>query len=489
MTENIERFNHEPKPRGNSKHSRKSPLATRITPTVSTIRRLLSCLSRMLGAGPILIVSLCVAQDHKPLYEAHWTIIHAGTLLCDARSAPRQKMSILIKDGTIAEVRDGYMGTAAIPAPAPKYVRVVELQQQFVMAGMVDAHTHIDFPDPDFNVGLSNVAEIVRGGATTARDAGSAPEIIFPLRKAISDGLVVGPHILASGALITATGGHGDFRNGNLRVELSPPSPSSGVCDGVEECEKVTRRQVQFGADQIKIIASGGMSDDSDTGLGSEFTDEELKAIVETAHLMHRSVMAHTHTAESIKSAVDAGVTSIEHGTFLDEDGARRMAEHHVVYDPTLHVEDLFLQAANSPNPNLPESENTARKVRTLMATAPPPAARIGLAQRFGLTIVTGSDASGPITNEVIALVDEGHMSPRDALTAATINGAAAVGLSSTIGTIAPGKDADVIAFDGNPLTNIHDCQKLHFVMARGHIVVDPDTNDGEPTSATVYTQ
>jgi imidazolonepropionase-like amidohydrolase len=490
MTENIKCLDHVPKHSNTSMCPSESSPTNRIAPPMSNVRRLLSGLARVLRVGPVLIASLCVAQDHKPLHEARWTIIHAGTLLSDSRSAPRHEMSILVKDDKIADVREGYVGISAISDSGPKRVRVVELQQQFVMAGMVDAHTHINFPDPDFNIGLSNVEEIVRGGATTARDAGSVPEVIFPLRQAIADGLVIGPRILASGALITTTGGHGDFRNGKLGAELSPPRLSSGVCDGVEECVKVTRRQVQFGADQIKIIVSGGLMDDSDTGLGSEFTDEELRAIVKTAHLMQRSVMAHVYTAESIKAAVDAGVNSIEHGTFLDEDGARRMAEHHVLYDPTLHVQDLVLQAASHPDPTFPESDNTARKVRTMIAAARSPAARIGLAQRFGLTILAGSDGSGPITNEVIALVDEGRMSPRDALTAATVNGAAAVGLSNSIGTIAPGKSADVIAFDGNPLANIHDCQRLHFVMARGHTAVDLDSTDGaDATPATVYTQ
>ena len=441
-------------------------------------------LKAFLAAALGLSVS-CPARGAEPPAPSHWTIIHAGMLLSDARTDPQPKMSILVKDDTITAIRDGYVGAEAIPAPKPEYVKMVELQNQFVMAGMVDAHTHIVDPNLDFGMGLYNVGFMVRGGATTVRDAGSVPEGIFPLRQAIAEGSILGPRILASGSPLTITGGHADFRNGKLQAELSPPLYSRAVCDGVDECEKATRKQVQFGADQIKVMASGGVSDDSDTGLGPAFSDAELRAIVDSAHRLHRTVMAHALSAESIKAAVDAGVDSIEHGDFLNEEVAKSMAQHHVFFDPTLYVLVAIQNVIDHPTPSIPMTEKNIRKFHELMKTAPPIAERMALAKRFGLTILAGSDDGGTVTDEVVALVEQGHLSPREALVASTVNGAEAVHLSDQIGTLAPGKSADVIAFDGNPLTNIEDCHKLHFVMARGRIAVNPDTGEGDPTPAS----
>jgi len=441
-------------------------------------------LKAFLAAALGLSVS-CPARGAEPPAPSHWTIIHAGMLLSDARTDPQPKMSILVKDDTITAIRDGYVGAEAIPAPKPEHVKMVELQNQFVMAGMVDAHTHIVFPNLDVAIGLFNVGLMLRGGATTVRDAGSSPEAIFPLRDAIVEGSILGPRIMASGSPLSITGGHADFRNGKLQDELSPPAYSSAVCDGVNECEKATRKQIQFGADQIKVMASGGVSDDSDTGLGPAFSEAELKAIVVTAHRMHRTVMAHALSAESIEAAVDAGVDSVEHGDFLNEEVARLMAQHHVFFDPTLYSLVALQNAIDHPTPSIPMTEKNIRKFRTMMATAPRIAERMALAKRFGLTILAGSDNGGIITDEVVALVEQGHLSPREALVASTVNGADALHLSGQIGTLAPGKSADVIAFDGNPLTNIEDCHKLHFVMARGHVAVSPDTGEGDPTPAS----
>ena len=445
---------------------------------------------RSVGVRALLAASLglgatCAARGEQPAAPAHWTIIHAGMLLSDARTDPRPKMSIVVKDDTIAAIRDGYVGAEAIPDPRPEHVKIVELQHQFVMAGMVDSHTHIVDPNLSIPDGLYNVALILRGGATTVRDAGSVPEGIFPLRQAIAEGSLLGPRILASGSPLTITGGHADFRNGKLQAELLPPLYSRAVCDGVEECEKATRKQIQFGADQIKVMASGGVSDDSDTGLSPQFSDAELKAIIDSAHRLHRSVMAHAHSAESIEAAVNAGADSIEHGTYLNEETAKLMAQRHVYLDPTLYVLVAIQNAIDHPTPSIPMTEKNIRKFQTMLKSAPSPAERIALAKRFGLTLLAGSDSSGPITDEVIALVEQGHLSPREALVASTVNGAEAVHLSDQIGTLAPGKVADVIAFDGNPLATIEDCHKLHFVMARGRVAVNPDTGEGDPTPAS----
>lgn len=407
------------------------------------------------------------AQQHA----SEWTIVHAGVLLADARKPAQSHMSIVMRGDTIKSIVPGFVGADVVPAAERSGTQIIDLEQRFVMAGLVDAHTHIAFPDPDFVGGLRQLRHLVLGGATTARDAGSNPETIFPLRDAVDQGLILGPTIFPSGALLTTTGGHGDFRNGDHNAELKPPASSSGVCDGVEECEKAARRQIQYGATQIKIIATAGVSDNSDTGLDQQFTDAELRAIVDVAHLMKRPVMAHAHGIGGIKAAVRAGVDSIEHGSFLDEDGAQMMARQHAFLDPTVGVTQTMLDGIAHPTPgDPPASDNTKRKILRMPDAAPGPVARLRLAMKYKIPLLTGSDSGYPVTNEMILFVERGGLTPAESLTAATVNGAAAVGASDKIGTLAPGKIADIIAFEGDPLRDIKDVRQLRFVMTRGRV-------------------
>lgn len=403
-----------------------------------------------------------------------WTIIHAGTLMTDADKPVQRNASIIVHNGKIDSIRPGFVAPSALGGAAPESIGVVELPNKFVMAGLIDAHVHVAFGS--WISALKNAREKVIGGATTVRDAGSAPEVIFPLRDAINQGLAVGPRILASGAPITTTGGHGDFRNGNFAASLQPPAFSSGVCDGVGECAKATRRQIQLGADQIKIIDTAGVVDDSYTGLDQQFTNDELVAIVEASHLMKRKVMAHAIGAEGIKAAVRAGVDSIEHGNYLDDAGAELMKQKGTYLVATLEAPTDVLRRVRTPKPgDQPLSANTKAKVLAM-----PEAERGGVgrqvkvAARHGVKLAIGTDFGGTPGDEMVLMVREGGISAQQALHAVTITNAELLGISKEAGTIEPGKSADIVAFDGDPREQIENATKVAFVMAQGHQAVGP---------------
>jgi imidazolonepropionase-like amidohydrolase len=398
-----------------------------------------------------------------------WIIIHAGTLMTSAAKPVLHDATIVVKNGTIEAIRTGFVGAEAAVGAKADAVRTIELRDKFVMAGLIDAHVHIGFGD--WTAALMNAREKVLGGATTVRDAGSVPEVIFPLRNAINQGLAVGPRILASGAPLTTTGGHGDFRNGNFQAALSAPTFSSGVCDGVGECVKITRRQIQLGADQIKIIDTAGVVDDSDTGLDQQFADAELHAIVDASHLMKRKVMAHAIGAEGIKAAVRAGVDSIEHGNYLDDEGASLMKQHGTYLVPTLEAPTDVLRRVKSPKPgDRPISQNTRNKVLGMPEAQPGAIGRqVKVAIRHGVTIAVGTDFGGTIGDEMVLLVRQGGMSPAAVLRAATITNAELLGISGKAGTLEAGKSADIVAFDGDPLEQIEATTRVTFVMSQGH--------------------
>ncbi|MBN8839955.1 MAG: amidohydrolase family protein [Sphingomonadales bacterium] len=412
--------------------------------------------------------SVLAPKAEKP--ADRWKIIHAGTLMADASKPVMKDASIIVKNDKIDAVRPGFVGAEAIGnGGAPANVAIVELRDKFVMAGLIDAHVHVGAGD--LTAALRNAREKVMGGATTVRDAGGAPEIIFPLRDAINRGLVVGPRILASGAPITTTGGHGDFRNGNFQASLQPPAFSGGVCDGDGECAKVTRRQIQLGADQIKIIDTAGVVDDSYTGLDQQFTDSELRTIVEVSHLMKRKVMAHAIGAEGIKAAVRAGVDSIEHGNYLDDEGAKLMKAHGTYLVPTLEAPTDVLRRVRNPKPgDRPISENTRMKVLGMPEAQPEGIGRqVKVALRNGVTLAVGTDFGGTPGDEMVLMVRQGGMSAAAALRAVTLTNAELLGISAKTGTIEPGKSADIVAFDGNPIDEIEASTRVVYVMSQGH--------------------
>jgi imidazolonepropionase-like amidohydrolase len=426
-------------------------------------------LRALLAATALTCLTPLAALAQAPAKPAdHWVVIHAGSLLAEVGQPVKTNATLVIKNDRIEAIRDGFVA----PDASMPNAQVIELKDKFVMPGMIDAHVHTAFMG-GLAGALVNARTQVMGGATTVRDAGSEPTMIFPLRDAIAQGLAVGPRIMASGMPISTTGGHGDFRNGDFAKSLEPPEFQGGICDGPEECLKATRRQIQLGADQVKMIATAGVVDNSYTGLDQQFSTPEMEAIVTAAHLMKRKVMAHAIGTEGVKAAVRAGVDSIEHANDLDAEGAQMMKAKGTYLVATLMAPYDVLRRVRDPKiaGMFPISENTKRKVLAMAEAQPGGLGRqVKIAMKAGVKMGAGTDFGGTIGEEVGLLVTDGGMSPEAALRAATTSNADLLGLSSEIGSLAAGKSADVIAVDANPLKDIKTLAKPSFVMARGRV-------------------
>ncbi len=282
--------------------------------------------------GKILITTAITICSTFSAYAAEeWKIIHAGTLLADAREEVKTEQSIIIRNNEIIEVRDGYVSAGQVNGTAN--AGVIDLKDQFVMSGLIDSHTHI-LSQQEANgrevrvtrsselstlMGVEFGMRTLRAGFTSIRNVGGDRNAIFALRDAINQGIVTGPRIKAAGQGLSPTGGYGDAAG--FRDDIFP-HPHSGICDGVAECRKAVRTQVKFGADHIKYVATGGVLRKTATGTGQQFTDEEQIALVQAAHAMGRKVAAHAHGKIGLEAALRAGVDSVEHGSYLDEDTA-----------------------------------------------------------------------------------------------------------------------------------------------------------------------
>ena len=407
-----------------------------------------------------------------------WKIIHAGTLLADAREDVLTEQSIIVRNNQIVEVLDGYVPPGQVSGTAN--ARVIDLSNQFVMAGLIDSHTHIlSQQEPNSReirvtrssqlstlMGVEFGMRTLRAGFTTIRNVGADRNAIFALRDAINQGIVMGPRIKAAGQGLTPTGGHGD--GGGYRDDVFP-HPHSGVCDGVAECRKAVRTQIKYGADHIKYVATGGVLSQTATGTGQQFTDEEQIALVEAAHAMGRKVAAHAHGKIGLEAALRAGVDSIEHGSYLDEETADLFVATGAYLVPTLiagHTVERI--ATERPDFFMPAVRQKALEVGPVMKNA------LRLAHERGVKIAFGTDAGvndhGTNAYEMV-LMNEAGMPERDILIAATINAADLMDLTDIIGTIEAGKDADIVATAGNPLENISALMRPTFVMARGNQV------------------
>lgn len=405
-----------------------------------------------------------------------WQIIHAGTLLADAREDTKREQTIVIKNKKIVEVRDGYASASQIDGV--KNAEVIDLKDQFVMAGLIDAHTHI-LGQQEANgrekrvtrssqymtlMGVEYGMRTLRAGFTTIRNVGGDRNAIFAYRDAVNADLTMGPRIKAAGQTISPTGGHGDSSNG-FRDDIFA-HPHSGICDGVTECRKAVRTQIKFGADHIKYVATGGVLSRTATGTGQQFTDEEQAALVQAAHAMGRKVAAHAHGKVGLEAALRAGVDSIEHGSYLDEGTVDLFVEKDAYLVPTLIAGYTVERIAKErPNFFFPAVRQKALEVGPVMKKA------LKLAYEKGVKIAFGTDAGvndhGTNGYELVLMNDAG-MPARAILEAATVNAADLMDLTEVTGTIEAGKEADIIAAKGNPLEDIGTLMNPTFVMARG---------------------
>ena len=403
------------------------------------------------------------------------TAIRAGTLIDGTGAAPVKNAVILVQGDRITAV-----GTNV---PVPAGATVVDLSGATVLPGFIDAHVHLAFRtigDGDWQhagltemssqlalLGAAHAQQTLEAGFTTVRVVGTAHFGDIALRNAINAGWIPGPRIVAAGISFGIRGGHCDETNGLQPDALDHEGGIEvGVADGIEEVRNAVRYMVKYGADVIKICATGGVLSLTDSAGVQQYTEDEMRAIVETATQLDRRVAAHAHGMAGIKAAVRAGVTSIEHGSILDAEAVALMKQHGTWLVPTLlagfTVESLAT-AGRLPAP-------IAAKA---LAIAPRMHNSFKLAVDAGVKIALGTDAGvmkhGTNAREFTLMVRWG-MTPMQAIVAGTSNGATLLGLERDVGTVAVGKRADIVAVTGDPLQNIQVLEHVDFVMKDGKV-------------------
>ena len=423
-------------------------------------------LSVAFGAAALMLSSAAVSQT---------TVIHAGRLLDRPGQPPRGQSTIVVENGRIARIDDGF-------AAAPSGARVIDLRDRFVLPGLIDSHVHLD-SDAGGNAalleevtqgeadvafrGVANARTTIDAGFTTVRNLGG-PAAIRALRDAIAQGIVPGPRILDAGAGISTTSGHGDATL-SLREELHPALPQDNLCDGADACSRAVRLQVRRGADVIKTMTTGGVNSRIGTGLGAQMFDAEAKAIVDTARLYGKKVAVHAHGADGINMALRAGAASIEHGTLLDDESIRLFKRNGAYLVPTLSTVNGYLERlAANPNAYAPD---VLPKIRNRISIT---GKNVEKAYPAGVKIAFGTDAGvskhGRNADEFELMVKHG-MPPAEAIKAATVNAADLLGLASEVGSLEPGKRADIIAVAGDPLADVTVLKRVGFVMKDGQVV------------------
>src|SRR6476660_1435099 len=400
-------------------------------------------------------------------------VLHAARVIDGTGAAAIPNGVVVVTDDKIVAV--GRQGSVTIPAGA----KTIELGNATLLPGFIDAHTHIicrtlgdpagdDAPVRDYDgfgaiLGVANAEKTLMGGFTTIRNVGAPNFDAMALRKAVNDGFVKGPRMQNAGHSIGITGGHCD-ENG-FAPGLKDGDYKTGIADGPDQVRASVRYQAKYGADVIKTCATGGVLSDGDAVGVPQYTYEEMKALVDEATKLERKVAAHAHGTEGIKIAVRAGVSSIEHGSFLDEEGARLMKAQGTFLVPTLSAAEGVERAAKT---------GVLKGLRAEKALAAAAAVRhaIKLAVATKVPIAFGTDAGviphGSNAHEFELLVTWGGMSNMDAILTATRNASKLLGWDKSLGTLTPGKWADIIAVSGDPLQDIKNMERVVFVMKNG---------------------
>ena len=396
-------------------------------------------------------------------------VIRAGHLLDVKTGKTLTNQTIIIQGDKSTKV------TGAVDQIMPKDATVIDLSNTTVLPGLIDAHTHITFTTNfgysalaisvprEALIGARNARVTLEAGFTTVRNVGASGFSDVALRDAINAGDVPGPRMLVSGPALGITGGHCD----NDMLPFEYHAQDEGVADGVEAVQHKTREIIKYGADVIKICATGGVLSHGDNPQASQYTLEEMKAIVADAHRLGRKVAAHAHGAEGIRWASEAGVDSVEHGSYIDDAGIATMKKNGTYLVPTLYLADWFLE--NAEKIGMPP--DLIAKAREVF-----PAARRNVARAFaaGVKVGFGTDAAvyphGLNAHEFAVMVKLG-LTPLQAIQAATINDADLLGWSDKVGTIEPGKWADIVAVDGDPLADVTTLERVKFVMKGGEVV------------------
>jgi len=408
---------------------------------------------------------------------ADTTIIHAGKLLAIPGQAAKSTQTIVVSGERIVKIQDGYADAGEFEGE----VSVIDLKNRFVLPGLMDMHVHLQF-----ELGPKNDSETLKmssqqiemrsvmygmrtllAGFTTVRDAGSRPQEMYALRDGINNGWVDGPRIIAAGG-VGITGGHADISG--MNPKLMEMFTSENVCDGPYDCRRATRNVIKYGADWIKITSTGGVLSDRATGTGQQMEMDELKEVVLAAKRMGRKVASHAHQEDGILAALEAGVDSIEHGSYAGPESIKLFKKTGAYLVPTLLAgETVLLMAKNS------DFMSPAIKDKAI-ATGAAMKGNFAAAYKAGVKIAYGTDSGvskhGTNAREAVLMVQAG-MPAMDVIKSATVSTADLLDMSSSIGTIEAGKFADIIAVGSSPLDNIEELLDVDFVMKGGKVYKD----------------
>ena len=426
---------------------------------------------------------LCAASAFAsiPLARAEsWQLVHAGAVLDRPGQPARGATTLVLRDDQLVELRDGHVATSEIDG-MPDDARVVDLREHFVLPGLIDSHVHLTSDRAGVEAALAeftdsvaaqsyeaagNARKTLAAGFTTVRNLGDGDGITLALRDAIARGDLPGPRILDAGMSISATSGHMDRRLG-VRDELHDAlHAEDNLCDGVESCRRAVRRQVARGVDVIKIATTAGVNSRIGAGLGKQMFEDEARTLIETAHLYGKKVAVHAHGNDGITLALAAGAESIEHGTMMEDDSIKLFKQRGAYYVPTLSTVNGYKERIAA-NPNAYEPAVRAKIDWRISITGQ----SLRRAHDAGVKIAFGTDAGvskhGRNADEFELMVEHG-MTPAEAIHAATVNAAALLGLAATVGSLEPGKQADLIAVRGDPLSDVRVLKQVEFVMKGG---------------------